>query len=90
MRLLIDSSTVSLFLLIKIRGDYMDNNNQLQALIEDYRSDYTKDHLRIIEMVLQIENENRLDSLYYLTKSMLKREQLSSLKLQDKTGKGES
>ncbi|MGE7942740.1 hypothetical protein ACQKNB_11700 [Lysinibacillus xylanilyticus] len=48
----------------------MDNNNQLQALIEGSRSDYTKDHLRIIEMVIQIENENRLDSLYYLTKSM--------------------
>lgn len=39
----------------------MDNNNQLQkqlqALVEEYRNDNAKDHLHIIEMVLQINNK---------------------------------
>lgn len=48
---------MSLFLLIKIRGDYMDNNSQLQALIEGNKYKNAMDHLRIVEMVLQIDNK---------------------------------
>ncbi|MFC9540832.1 hypothetical protein ACFTQ7_13205 [Lysinibacillus sp. NPDC056959] len=51
----------------------MDNKNQLQALIEDYRKDNAKDHLRIIEMVLKVDNKKALDTLYVLTKSVLKK-----------------
>lgn len=51
----------------------MDKNNQLLALIEDYRKDNAKDHLRIIETVLQINNKKALDTLYVLTKSVLKK-----------------
>lgn len=51
----------------------MDNNNQLQALIEGNKCDNAKDHLRIVEMVLQIDNKKALDTLYVLTKSVLKK-----------------
>lgn len=49
------------------------DNNKLQALIEGNKCDNAKDHLRIVEMVLQINNKKALDTLYVLTKSVLKK-----------------
>ncbi|MDD1503508.1 hypothetical protein PVA17_12145 [Lysinibacillus sp. CNPSo 3705] len=49
------------------------DNNKLQALIKVNNCDNAKDHLRIVEMVLQIDNKKALDTLYVLTKSVLKK-----------------
>ena len=57
-----------------IRGDCIVNGNGLhnEKMIDD--DDYvTQDHLKIIEMVLQVNNKKKLDLLYVLTKSILKK-----------------
>ncbi|WP_369436036.1 hypothetical protein [Lysinibacillus fusiformis] len=42
----------------------MDNNSQLQALIEGNKYKNAMDHLRIVEMVLQIDNKKALETLF--------------------------
>jgi len=55
----------------------MSSNNQLkeelQVLLEGNKIDYANEHIRIIEMVLKIENKRALKMLCALTKSVLKK-----------------
>lgn len=56
---------------------------QLQVLVEGNKCDNAKDHLHIIEMVLQIDDKKALDALHILTKSILKKQlSLMSRKIQ--------
>ncbi|MCT6922772.1 hypothetical protein [Metasolibacillus sp.] len=46
----------------------------LEKLLVEYNSNYTENHLRIVEMVLQIENIAALNFLYCLSKDFLHEE----------------
>jgi len=56
----------------------VDVKKELVKLIENSSADITKEHVGIIEMLLQISTPVRLDNLFCLTKSICTKENGSS------------
>jgi len=52
---------------------------ELIKLIEDSPTGITQEHLVIIEMILQVSTQMRLENLLYFTKASYKKEKSSSI-----------